>query len=144
MGLNAFLLKNGCDVASRAERLHQCARPVLVRVWGTARDSRLSEALHTYLRIQLRLGGIQARDLGTKLDLITVLMRAHECTSGTSLHCGAGCKLTRAVGSSLERTGERNGDMVCNQVDNTILLSTLCLLEHTPWPSMFHVTLQGR
>ena len=32
LGANAFLLSNGSDVASRARELHDCVRPLMLRV----------------------------------------------------------------------------------------------------------------
>ena len=60
-GLNAFLLHHGCDVASSAAELHVAAGPVVRRVLAEPRASWLAEAVHTYLRIQLRLGALQVR-----------------------------------------------------------------------------------
>jgi len=58
-GLNAFLMHHGCDVSSSLAELHAAASPTVQRVLPSPRDVRLAEAIHTYLRIQFRLGTLQ-------------------------------------------------------------------------------------
>ena len=61
LGLNAFLLHHGCDVASCAAELHLASGRIVRRVLTNPRDEWLADAVHTYLRIQLKLGALQVR-----------------------------------------------------------------------------------
>lgn len=71
--LNAFLLRNGADVASGAGGLHAAAAGYVARAWRSARDARLREALAVYLRAQLLLGGLPA-DGGAALEDLKALL----------------------------------------------------------------------
>ena len=67
-GLNAFLMHHGCDVFSSLAELHAAASPIVQRVLPSPRDARLAEAIHAYLRIQLKLGIVQVSTLRLMVD----------------------------------------------------------------------------
>lgn len=61
--LNAFMLKNGLDIASKAIEIQQALQPFVLRCWRVSRDAKLKEALVLLLHIQLQLQGIQVATL---------------------------------------------------------------------------------
>lgn len=65
LGANAFLLRNGCDVASRAADLHRCVRPLVARVRPAA------PASEPTLRGQASMiGGLDRSTLEARTDQV--------------------------------------------------------------------------
>jgi hypothetical protein len=76
--VNTFLLANGLDVRSRVAQLQTAVHPFVLRAWGTARDAKLRDALVTYLRVQLCLGGLEAPESPFLQDVHELLMHTIE------------------------------------------------------------------
>ena len=57
--LNAFMLRNGLDIVSKAVDIQRALQPFVLRCWKITRDAKLKESLVLLLHIQLQLGAVQ-------------------------------------------------------------------------------------